>query len=324
MIGYHSLINKLVSNGYKVVTPKDPLPDAFSSELATLCMALRKKIRGVHFVHRDQRRETFLTFEGDLCASAKIEIRSDYRVGKGYVDVYRVYSDNIRIGKYGDQRYRDSISVPVAVRNISKSLKRIYPVDVVLNSLLLTVGSRVNKIGNKANQGFKETFERMFAGVAACPYNALEKSQTRDVIAEFRSILASSYQPVSQAFREQMEELVLDYDKFIERIQDNERMLHMVAVIPSPPTAREQYYHVIPFHGGQPDKCRKLWDKLAANNKQFSAWDGQIYKPDELPEYLYEKVHVLHVLESEDFVEDVGYRAEGNAYCVIAEQPHEA
>ena len=288
--------------GYKHEKVSDALTRQQAGQVDGPCFAvmelrdkIKQSVRGLQFIERNKKS---LYIYRDDCPFVLGWIGyGDYRQGGDGTEMYVVHARTIQNGKYAD--YNDqhfmkmSVNIDTALKSVKKYIRPYNPVEMAEMNIRDVAGA----ISNVSDAVTSKMREIQGSIVDVRTYG--DNSQSR-LFTELKHLLTTNHEFVDPSFGTAL----VDYFQTVEEAnQYKGRSVPM------------WFVRVYERFGSQ------AFDVVSIDNAEN--WNPNIgderntYNADTLPEDIMGKLSVLNILNDEQYVDDVGYRAgEGMFYVV--------
>ena len=288
--------------GYKHEKVSDALTKQQAGQVDSPCFAvmelrdkIKQSVRGLQFIERNKKS---LYIYRDDCPFVLGWIGyGDYRQGGDGTEMYVVHARTIQNGKYAE--YHDphfmkrSVNIDTALKSVKKYIRPYNPVEMAK----LNMRDVANAIGEVSGAVTSKLSEIKNSIVDVRSYG--DNSQSR-LFTELKHLLTTNHEFVDPSFGTAL----VDYFQTVEEAnQYKGRSVPM------------WFVRVYERFGSQ------AFDVVSIDNAEN--WNPNIgderntYNADTLPEDIMGKLSVLNILNDEQYVDDVGYRAgEGMFYVV--------
>jgi len=288
--------------GYKHIKVSDALTKQQAGQVDGPCFAvmelrdkIKQSVRGLQFIERDKK--SLYIYRDDCPFILGWIGYGDYRQGGDGTEMYIVHSRTIDNGKYAD--YNDqhfmkmSVNIDTALTNVKKYIRPYNPVemaDMKMNEVTRAISNVSDEVSSKMRKIQESIVDVRSYG---------DNSQTR-LFTELKHLLTTNHEFVDPSFGAAL----ADYFQTAEEAnQYKGRSVPM------------WFVRVYERFGSQ------AFDVLSIDNAEnFRPNIGDerhTYNADNLPEDIMGKLSVLNILNDDQYVDDVGYRAgEGMFYVV--------
>lgn len=262
------------------------------SELADFCYDLRRNLRGCMTTIRD-RHSVWVYMPDDVFAMGWVGYGEFRGRAQKPVDAFVVCSNHIANEKYSThstQYYmKMSVNRDVAMRNAKKFLRRPTPVEVA-KYFKRSMKSGASNVEGEARQAFNEVKRDLF--------DAGYRSALPPIAAELKILLDSGYEFVDKTIGDNLRKLFETAEEF----QDKAQKINAYCVVLQERLGR-QMFEVVTVDDVSNYTCQVHQDV-------------QRYDESTLPEELAGKLAVLSMCEVDQYVPDVGVRANEKVFYV--------
>jgi len=288
--------------GYKHIKVSDALTKQQAGQVDGPCfavMALRDKIkqsvRGLQFIERNKKS---LYIYRDDCPYVLGWIGyGDYRQGGDGTEMYVVQARTIVNGKYSEysKQYfmKMSTNIDTALKSVKTYIRPYNPVDLA-DMNMKQVSTAISDVSGAVTSKMREIQNNI---VDVRSYG--DNSQTR-LFTELKHLLTTNHEFVDPSFGTAL----IDYFAAVE-----EEKQYKGRSVPM------WFVRVYERFGAQ------AFDVLSIDNAEN--WNPNIgderytYNADTLPEDIMGKLSVLNILNDDQYVDDVGYRASEGMFYVV-------
>lgn len=293
------LLHKTDACGDKVYNVVDLETTDMHAEFVTFARAVVKKISGSYLIkHRTDTKSAYVALDGYPFTLGQIFIDSTYRGSYSAKRTFNVKSSNIYLARGSERRIKESVQLKAAVKNAATYLR---PNKAGGNMLELVMYCESN-MQRTNNALYREMLVARRAAFGDNPSPAVveELMYLYNVEAPFKS--------------QKLRELITGYTnadtKYAESIAN--KSCEAVAVMAAPNRKGEvKVCMLMPI---------KKYDGVTSDYKVKKPDDGETYpvtvSVDKLPQVVQDALPLIDMVDTGEYVEDIGIKREGGFYIV--------